>query len=119
MLQDEILPKIQKTLKIFNDIEVGGKLTAEMMWFLQDDMKFWTWMGADENGDDIQEWDMQDGVAYVNRGREEAARCYRSATRKGAEGVWKMVGMVTWREGVGGRSICLCRMGSWKGGRRR
>ncbi|PPJ50246.1 hypothetical protein CBER1_07186 [Cercospora berteroae] len=89
MLQDEILPEIQKTLKIFNNTEVGGKLTADMMWFLQDDMKFWTWMGADENGDDIQEWDMYDGIAYVNRGREEAARCYRSATRKGAEGLWK------------------------------
>ncbi|KAF2206458.1 hypothetical protein CERZMDRAFT_103361 [Cercospora zeae-maydis SCOH1-5] len=89
MLQDEILPKIQKTLKIFNDIHSDGRLTAEMMWLVQNDMKFWTWMGEDKDGVDLQEWDRLAEFAYGMRGRDEAARVYRSATRKGAEGVWR------------------------------
>ncbi|KAM3415191.1 hypothetical protein BST61_g10311 [Cercospora zeina] len=88
-LQDEILPKVQKTLTMFNAILPERTLTAEMLWYLQNDMKFWTWMGADHDGVDVQQWDRHAEFAYVMRGRDEAARAYRSATRKGAEGVWK------------------------------
>ncbi|KAI5357288.1 hypothetical protein Slin15195_G115000 [Septoria linicola] len=87
-IEEEVMPKLKKTLEIFNMLDSKVLLTAEMLWHLQDDMVYSTWMGSDVGGVDLEEMKSKKGVCFVMRGREEAPRMYRSATRKGNASVW-------------------------------
>lgn len=87
-IEEEVVPKLKKTLEIFNMLDPEALLTAKMLWHLQDDVVYSSWMGSDDGGVDLEDMKSKKGVCFVMRGREEAARVYRTATRRGNTSVW-------------------------------